>query len=251
MAWEGQAALVTGGFRGIGRGVARALSAKGVHVHLLGLPEEQDRGEQTAADIKEAGGQASVRTGDVTVKSDCGRVVDEIQHTSGRLDILVNVAGICPFRDFFDIPEDEFDRVMAVNAKGIFLMSQAAGRLMARTGRGRIVNVTSISGEKVTNPQQTAYCTSKAAANMLTRCMAVSLAPYKITVNAVLPGTVPTDINAHILADSGITDGIIDATPLKALGEPKDIADAVLYFASPDANWVTGSLLVVDGGFML
>lgn len=251
MSWKDRTALVTGGYRGIGRGVAEALAERGAAVHILGLPHERETGEATAKHLSSLGGTGHARVGDVTVKADVERVMGEVLAESGRLDILVNVAGICPFRDFLDIPEDEWDRVQAVNSKGIFLTCQAAAREMVKSGGGRIVNVTSISGEKVTNPQQAAYCTSKAAANMLTKCMAVSLAPHHITVNAVLPGTIPTDINADVLGQPGVSEGILEATPLRAMGRPKDVADAVLYFASPDANWVTGSLLVVDGGFVL
>lgn len=168
----------------------------------------------------------------------------------GRIDVLVNNAGICPFTDVFDLTLEEFDRVQSVNARSIFLMSQAAGRHMRDAGGGAIVNVTSISGERFTNPRQLAYCTSKAAANMLTRGLAVTLAPYRIRVNAVLPGTVPTDINERILAEPGVTDAILALTPLKTLGTPPDIASAVLYLASEDAGWITGTLLVVDGGFI-
>lgn len=121
-----------------------------------------------------------------------------------------------------------------------------------RERRGwRIVNVTSISGEKATNPKQVPYCASKGGANMLTKVMAVALAPYKITVNAVLPGTIKTDINRDILESGGIEEAICEATPLGCLGQPEHIAEAVIYFASDEAAWTTGALLPVDGGFML
>jgi len=163
---------------------------------------------------------------------------------------VVNNAGICPFTDVLELTPAEFDRVQAVNVRSVFLLSQAAARCMKDTGGGSIVNVTSISGERFTNARQLAYCTSKAAANMLTRGLAVTLAPYHIRVNAVLPGTVPTDINEDVLAQAGVTDGIINATPLKVFGAPADIAGAVLYLAGDEARWITGTLMVVDGGFI-
>ncbi|MGB9619792.1 MAG: SDR family NAD(P)-dependent oxidoreductase, partial [Armatimonadota bacterium] len=160
-------------------------------------------------------------------------------------------AGVCHFLDFFETTEAEWDFHQNINCKGIFLCSQAAAQVMRDHGGGRIINVTSISGEKATNARQVAYCASKGGANMLTRVMALALAPYNITVNAVLPGTIETDINRHILAEPGARQAIIEATPLKALGLPEHVAEAVIYFASDQSGWTTGALLPVDGGFIL
>ncbi len=250
MKLKGKVALVTGSARGIGRGIAEALAAEGAVVVINGR-KALDAAQEVKKAIEFAGGKAIIQMGDVSTKKDCDRIVAAVVKEAGRLDILVNNAGICPFNDFFNITEEEWDLVQTTNTKAVFLLSQAAAQVMKNQGDGgRIINVTSISGARVTNPQQVAYSTSKAAANMLTHCMASSLAPHGITVNAVLPGTIPTDINAHVLADQKIMSTIINNTPLRALGTPKDVADAVLYFASPDTNWVTGSLLVVDGGYI-
>lgn len=248
MKLTGKTVLVTGGARGIGRGIAEQMAREGAAVVVMAATNRK-AAQEVRDGIVRAGGKASVALGDVASPEDCGRVVAEAVEAFGSVDILINNAGICPFNDFFSIRPEEWDRVQAVNSSGVFHMSQAAARVMKEQGGGRIINVTSISGKMVTNPRQVAYCTSKAAANMLTRCMAVALAPYGIAVNAVLPGTIPTDINAGVLADAEVMDGILEKTPLGALGTPGDIARACLYFADPENNWVTGTLLVVDGGF--
>jgi L-rhamnose 1-dehydrogenase len=246
--FKDKVAIVTGGSRGIGRAIVEGFAREGAKVavaHLDGT-ETHVREAISAVGQDRAIGIAA----DVGDENAVAKVIERTIVAFGRIDILVNSAGICPFTDVFDLTADEFDRVLAVNTRGIFLMSQAAAGRMRRTGGGAIVNITSISGERFTNPKQLAYCTSKAAANMLTRGLAVTLAPFNIRVNAVLPGTIPTDINRDVLAAPGVADAIINATPLKSLGEPKDIAAAVLYLASEDAKWVTGTLLVVDGGFV-
>ena len=147
-------------------------------------------------------------------------MVDSVVREFGTIDVLVNNAGVCHFLDFFDVTEVEWDFHQNINCKGVFLCSQAVARVMRERCFGRIINVTSISGEKATNPQQVPYCTSKGGANMLTQVMAVALAPYNITVNAVLPGTIETDINREILASDGAMESICEATPLRTLGMP-------------------------------
>ncbi len=246
--FDGKAVIVTGGARGIGRAVVEAFAAEGARVGI----GHSGRSESHVNELIEKIGRdrAVSLPGDVADPDAVRRIVDTAVAAFGRIDVLVNNAGICPFTDVLDLTVEEFDRVQAVNVRSVFLMSQAVARLMKDAGGGAIVNVTSISGERFTHPKQLAYCTSKAAANMLTRALAVTLAPYHIRVNAVLPGTVPTDINATVLAQPGVTDAIRNATPLKSLGQPQDIAQAVLYLASDDAKWITGTLLTVDGGFI-
>ena len=246
--FQDKVVVVTGGARGIGRAIVEAFAREGAKVGI----GHSGRSETAANEIITSVGKdrAISLGGDVADEQAVKSIVDKTLATFGRLDILVNNAGICPFTDVLDLSAEEFDRVQAVNCRSLFLTSQAAARHMKDNGGGVIVNVTSISGEKFTNPKQLAYCTSKAAANMLTRGLAVTLAPYNIRVNGVLPGTVPTEINEDILAEDGVTDAIIDMTPLKSLGHPDDIANAALYLASDDAKWMTGAMMVVDGGFI-
>ena len=246
--FQDKVVIVTGGARGIGRAIVEAFAREGAKVGI----GHSGRSEADAQAIIQAVGQdrAISLPGDVADEAGVRSILTKTIDAFGRVDIVVNNAGVCPFTDVLELTVAEFDRVQAVNTRSIFLLSQAAARHMKDQGGGAIVNVTSISGERFTNPQQLAYCTSKAAANMLTRGLAVTLAPYKIRVNAVLPGTVPTDINEAVLAAPGVTDAILDATPLKSLGAPDDIANAVLYLADEKAKWITGTLLVVDGGFI-
>lgn len=240
--------VVTGGARGIGRAIVECFAREGAKVGV----GHSGRSEDAANEIIRTVGKdrAISLPGDVAQVDAVAGILDKTISAFGGIDIVVNNAGICPFTDVLDLTPEEFDRVQAVNTRSVFLMSQGAARHMKDAGGGVIVNVTSISGERFTNPQQLAYCTSKAAANMLTRGLAVTLAPFNIRVNGVLPGTVPTDINEGVLARPGVTAGIIDATPLKSLGTCDDIASATLFLASDEAKWITGTLLVVDGGFV-
>jgi NAD(P)-dependent dehydrogenase (short-subunit alcohol dehydrogenase family) len=246
--FQDRVVIVTGGSRGIGRAIVEAFAREGAKVGI----NHSGRSEAHATEIIGIIGKdrAISLPADVADADAVRNMIDRTISAFGRLDILVNNAGICPFTDLFELTPEEFDRVQAVNTRSIFLASQAAARHMKDHGGGAIVNVTSISGERFTNPKQLAYCTSKAAANMLTRGLAVNLAPHRIRVNAVLPGTVPTDINEAVLAEPGVTKSIVEATPLKSLGRVEDIAAATLFLASDEAAWITGSLMVVDGGFI-
>ena len=175
-------------------------------------------------------------------------VVQEILNRWGTIDILVNDAGICPFEGFLEMSEALWDQVLDVNLKGYFLVGQAVARAMVERGiRGRIIAVSSISAE-FGGSSQAHYCASKAGINLLVKSMAISLGPHGITVNAVLPGTVETDINREALVDPAARDYWSQRAPLGRLGQPEDIAGPVLFFATDDSAWCTGALLVVDGG---
>lgn len=247
---DGKRAIVTGGSRGIGRAIALALAREGARV-AVNYTSHPSAADEVVSMIRAGGGEAIAVRADVAEKAAVDAMVCNVVNEFGGIDILVNNAGVCHFLDFFSVTEQEWDFHQDVNCKGIFLCSQAAARVMKEQCWGRIINVTSISGEKATNPQQVPYCASKGGANMLTQVMALALAPFRITVNAVLPGTIETDINRSILAQGNARERIECATPLGSLGLPEHIAEAVLYFAGDAAEWTTGTLLVVDGGFML
>jgi NAD(P)-dependent dehydrogenase (short-subunit alcohol dehydrogenase family) len=247
---EGKVIIVTGSSRGIGRGCAVRCAEAGAAVVAHGRTTSEAL-EDTVELIRGAGGSAIPACGDVSIRADAERIVQEALAAFGTVDGLVNNAGISAFIDFLAVTDDQWDSLMAVNARGPFLMTQAVARAMIEAGRpGRICNVTSISGQKATNPQQVAYCTSKGAANMFTKAAALALGKHGITVNAVLPGTIETDINREILAAPGATEAITELTPLGCLGDVDDIAQAVVYLMSDEARWVTGALLAVDGGFI-
>jgi len=247
---EGKAILVTGSSRGIGKACAVRCAEAGADVVVHGRTAT-DTLEDTVAEIRSAGGSAIAVTGDVSARADAERIVREAIAAFGAVDGLVNNAGIGPFIDFMEVTDEQWDSIMAINARGPFLMTQCVARTMIEAGRpGRICNVTSISGEKATSPLQVPYCTSKGAANMFTKAAAVALGEYGITVNAILPGTIETDINQEVLSGAGVSKSIIEATPLGRLGDVDDVAYAVVYLMSDESKWVTGALLAVDGGFI-
>ena len=247
MRLRGKVALVTGGSRGMGRAVCLGLAREGARV-VVNYLQRAEAAQEVVARIRGGGGEATAVQGDVSRRRDAEALVAGTLEACGGLDILVNVAGVAVFGDFLSATEEDWDRQMGVNAKGVFLTSQAAARRMREAGGGRIVIVSSISGDRA-DPGLVPYCASKGAANVLTKAMAVALAPYNITVNAVLPGAVETDMNAANLARPEVRGAILAGTPLRRLGRPEDVVGAVLYLCSDEAAWTTGSLIVVDGGF--
>jgi L-rhamnose 1-dehydrogenase len=246
MRLNSKVAIVTGAARGIGRAIALRFGQEGARVAVVDLREDQ--GRETAQHIEAGGGRAMFFRTDVSDQDQVQAVVDGVVKRWGTIDILVNDAGICPFKDFLEMSENLWDQVLDVNLKGYFLCSQAVARVMVEQGvKGRIIAVSSISSE-FGGSTQAHYCASKAGINLLVKSMAISLGPYGITCNAVLPGTVETDINREALADPEARDYWAKRAPLGRLGQPEDIAGPVLFFASDDSAWCTGSMLVVDGG---
>ncbi len=248
---ENKTIIVTGSSRGIGKACAVQCAKNGANVAVHGR-SVTDALKNTSAEIEALGANVIPVTGDVSCKTDVERIVKEVVEKFGAIDGLINNAGIAHFSSFLEISEEDWDRTMAINAKGPFLMTQAVAKTMIYAKRaGRICNVTSISGVKATSPMQVAYCSSKGAANMFTKIAALALSEYNITVNAILPGTIETDINRDVLADKKITKSIIDATPLGCLGDTDDVAHATVYFMSDESKWVTGTLMAIDGGFII
>jgi NAD(P)-dependent dehydrogenase (short-subunit alcohol dehydrogenase family) len=239
--------LVTGSSRGIGAAIARGFARDGARVVINHLNDAENAASSVER-IQRAGGEAQAIEADVADSQQVNAMVKWVLDTYGRIDVLVCNAGICPFYNFLDLPEAVWERTLDVNLKGVFLVSQAVARHMVERGDGgRIIAISSISS-MVGGTQQAHYCASKAGINLLMKSMALSLAPYQITCNAVLPGTVETDINREALSDAALRQRLEQGTPLGRLGQPKDIVGAVLFLASPAASWITGSLLVVDGG---
>ena len=246
MRLKNKVAIVTGAARGIGRAIALRCGQEGARVAVVDLRE--DEGHQTVRLIEAAGGKAMFIRTDVSDGAQVQAMVDLVVEQWGAIHILVNDAGICPFEDFLEMSESLWDQVLDVNLKGYFLCSQAVARVMVEQGvKGRIIAVSSISSE-FGGSSQAHYCASKAGINLLVKSMSISLGPHGITCNAVLPGTVETDINREALADPAVRDYWSKRAPLGRLGQPEDIAGPVLFFASDDSEWCTGSMLVVDGG---
>ncbi len=246
MRLTGKVAIVTGAARGIGRAIAMRLGQEGAKVVIVDL--RQDEGLEAIRLIQAAGGQAMFVRTDVSDQDQVQAMVDEVVKEWGTIDILVNNAGICPFEGFLEMSEATWIQVLDVNLKGYFLCSQAVARVMVEQAvKGRIIAVSSISSE-FGGSSQAHYCASKAGINLLVKSMAISLGPHGITCNAVLPGTVETDINREALADPAVRDYWSKRAPLGRLGQPEDITGPVLFFASDDSDWCTGSMLIVDGG---
>jgi L-rhamnose 1-dehydrogenase len=246
MRLKDKVAIVTGAARGIGRAIALRFGLEGAKVAIIDLRENE--GRETARLIEAAGGQAMFVGTDVSDQAQVQAMVDAVLKQWHTIDILVNDAGICPFEGFLEMSEELWDQVLDVNLKGYFLCSQAVAKVMVEQGtKGRIIAVSSISAE-FGGGLQAHYCASKAGINLLVKSMAISLGPHGITCNAVLPGTVETDINREALADPVVRDYWSQRAPLGRLGQPEDIAGPVLFFASEDSAWCTGAMLVVDGG---
>jgi L-rhamnose 1-dehydrogenase len=246
MRLSNKVAVVTGAARGIGRAIALRFGQEGARVAVVDL--RQDEGLDTVRLIKADQGQAMFVGADVSSQDQVRAMVDAVVRQWGTIDVLVNNAGVCPFEGFLEMSEALWDQVLDVNLKGYFLCSQAVAKVMVEQGvRGRIIALSSISSE-FGGSSQAHYCASKAGINLLVKSMAISLGPYGITCNAVLPGTVETDINREALADPEVRDYWSKRAPLGRIARPEDIAGPVLFFAGDDSAWCTGSMLVVDGG---
>jgi NAD(P)-dependent dehydrogenase (short-subunit alcohol dehydrogenase family) len=243
----GQVALVTGAARGLGRAIALALADAGADV-AVGL-RDVSRDGGVVAEIEAMGRKALPVQCDV---ADVGQVrvaVDAVVETYGRLDILVNNAGASPENPAEDVVEDDFDTTVGVNLKGTFFASQAAGRVMIRQGSGRIVMIGSQAGS-VALPGESVYCMTKAAIAHLTKCLAVEWGRHGITVNCVAPTWIRTPGTEPALADPDFEAEVVDRiAALHRIGDPMDVAGAVLYLCSPAASLVTGHTLLVDGGW--
>lgn len=240
---NGRVCLVTGGAQGIGEACCRRFAREGAKVVIADM--DDTRGAALASEL---GGL--YEHCDVGDKAQVDALVAAAITAHGRIDVLVNNAGIFKACDFLDITEDDFDAVLRVNLKGAFLVAQAVAREMANAGRGSIVNMSSVNGT-LAIPSIASYNVSKGGINQLTRVMALSLADKGIRVNAVAPGTIATELAAKaVLTSEEAKARIMSRTPLRRLGEPAEIADTVAYLASDAASYITGEIMVVDGGRM-
>jgi NAD(P)-dependent dehydrogenase (short-subunit alcohol dehydrogenase family) len=248
MRLAGRRALVTGGSRGIGRAIALGLAREGADV-VVGCRADRGAAETAAADIRTLGRRAAVAQGDTGVRADVERVVREAAAALGGLDLLVASAGVLRRTPFLEIEEREWDAVLDTNLKGVFLVGQAVARHMVAAGvRGAIVNVSS-TAQATAAPSLAHYAVSKAGVGMLTRQMALELAPHGIRVNAVCPGLIETDLNRKDIADPEFRERRLARIPLRTIGTPDDVVGAVVYLAAAaEARLVTGASLFVDGG---
>jgi NAD(P)-dependent dehydrogenase (short-subunit alcohol dehydrogenase family) len=242
----GRIALVTGAARGIGRACALGLAEAGADV-ALGLRDAAD-GAKLVAEIAALGRRALALPMDMTDLAQIRAAVARAKAHFGRIDILVNNAGLGPPNAAEAVTEADFDLTVALNLKGTFFASQEVGRIMLAQGSGRIVNLSSQAG-LVALPNESIYCMTKAAITHLTRCLAVEWGPRGIAVNAVAPTFVATPGTEKWLGDQAFMRSVIARIPLGRVGEPKDVAAAVVFLASPAAAMITGETLLIDGGW--
>ncbi len=249
----GKIALVTGAARGIGRGIALTLAKEGAAV-AVNYVNRADAAEQVVRSIRDQRGQAEAIQGDVGVYADAERIVDTVLKQFGRIDMLVNNAGVVTRHPILDVPLEEWDRVVRTNLYGCFHCSRLVGRHMVeRGGGGKIVSISSIHG-RVAKAGMGPYCATKAAIDMFSKQLAVELAPHKINVNVVASGTIITEINLPLYQSTAPEDiekrtAVLHRVPWREIGQPEDIGRAVAFLCSDAARYITGAVLYVDGGY--
>lgn len=249
MRLAGKTALVTGSSQGIGEAVALRLADEGadVAVHYRSNPE----GAQGVVErIAKLGRRTVAIQADLSRVTEVQRLIADGVTQLGPLDILVNNAGVEKRADFWDVSETDYDFVMDVNLKGLFFTTQAFVRhLLAAKRPGRIINMSSVH-EELPFPHFTPYCMSKGGVKMMTRNLAIELAPFGITINSIAPGAIETPINRKLLNDPEKLRALIGNIPLKRLGKSSDIAGVAAFLASGDADYITGTTIVADGGLL-
>ncbi|PSB01226.1 glucose 1-dehydrogenase [Merismopedia glauca] len=259
MKLKGKVALVTGSSQGIGQAIAIKLAEEGADV-VINYRSHPEGAEETLAKVQAAGGKCYLAqcpsSQAYTVKADLGDindlrqlVADSIEHF-GKVDILVNNAGIEKNAPFWEVTEADYDAVLNVNLKGVFFATQAMVQHLRETKRpGKIINISSVH-EELPFPHFAAYCASKGGVKMLTRNLAIELAPLGITINNVAPGAIETPINTKLLNDPAKLGALRQNIPLGRLGKPQDVASLVAFLASAEADYITGSTFFVDGGLL-
>jgi NAD(P)-dependent dehydrogenase (short-subunit alcohol dehydrogenase family) len=247
--FAGQTAIVTGAGRGMGRAVALALAAEGANVIVAEVDEPS--GRSVVAEIAKAGARCRAVAVDISRVDDVRRLFKETIDEFGDLDILINNAGIGIAKPLVDYTEADWDRQLGVNLKGMFFATQEAARVMIPKRRGKIVNFASTAAFVSSSTPETAYDISKGGVRQLTISVAAELAPYQINVNAVAPGTIMTDLTMRVLNTEEKMARASAKIPLGRLGTPQDMVGPVLFLCSKEADYVTGHVLVVDGGWLL
>jgi len=247
--FKDQVAVVTGAGSGMGLAVATGLAREGAIVVAAELNEEL--GQKAVAAIEAEGGRARAIPTDVSKVDQIARLFDTTVADFGTVDILVNNAGIAVRGTFLDYTEEQWDRQLAVNLKGVFFCAQAAAKVMIPRNRGKIVNFASVAAFAASSRPSVVYDTSKGGVRQMTVSLASVLAPHRINVNAVAPGTVRTEMNRQSLSTEEGIAWQVARIPLGRVGEPEDIAGPVLFLCSADADYMTGHVLVVDGGWLV
>ncbi|MEH1849188.1 MAG: glucose 1-dehydrogenase [Nostoc sp.] len=258
MKLNGKVALVTGSSQGIGQAIAIRLAQDGASV-VINYRSHPEGAQETLRQVQAAGGKchmAQSNNVDATIQADLGqvsevqRLISESIDRFGQVDILVNNAGLEKRADFWDVSEEDYDKVTDVNLKGVFFAAQAFVKHLKQTNRpGKIINISSVH-EELPFPHFTSYCVSKGGVKMMMRNLAVELGPLGITINNVAPGAIVTPINKNLLEDKEKLNALVKNIPLGRLGKPEDVSNLVAFLASSDADYITGSTFFVDGGLL-
>jgi dehydrogenase/reductase SDR family member 4 len=242
-------AIITGASRGIGRAISRAFGEAGADLVVSSRNKRPPELEKVAEEVRSLGRKALAIPAHVGKREDVENLVRKTLQEFGRIDILVNNAGANPILStMVDLEEEALEKVLEVNLKGAFLMSQAVAREMIKQGGGRIINMSSISGLRARADRTGAYCISKAALNMMTQVMARELAPHNILVNAIAPGSIKTDFSRVNWTDPERKAQRIREIELRRFGEPEEVVGIALFLASEASSFVTGEIIRVDGG---
>ena len=246
---RGKVAIVTGAKQGMGRTHALVLARAGAKVVVSGISQEEC--QKDADEIKKERGEALAVKCDISKKIEVDNLIKETLNKFKKLDILVNNAGICPFKPFLEMPEQDFEKVIDTNLKGYFLCSQAAAKEMAKQGAGAIVNIASIAMGQIGMgfAGLTHYCASKGGIVAMAEAMSLELAPLGIRVNTIAPGAIDTPMAASVKSDAKTFEGFMAKVPLHRMGKPEEISNVVLFLASDESSYMTGSVVVVDGGW--
>lgn len=247
---KGKVAFVTGARQGMGRADALELARRGAKVAVTDISLEDC--QLVAREIKKKGGEALAFKVDVTNKKEIEKAIKETVKKFGRLDILINNAGIAQFKPFLDLTEEEWDKTLDINLKGQFLCAQACAKEMVKNKYGRIINIASVASGQVGIgfPNIAHYCASKGGIVAMTEALAIELAPHGITVNVVAPGMIETPMLDPIKQDPKVFKEILKRVPLGRLGKPEEVAKLVAFLASDDSSYMTGSMVVIDGGWL-
>jgi glucose 1-dehydrogenase len=242
-------AIVTGSSQGIGQAIAARLAQDGINI-AIDYRTHAEGAAETLRQVEAAGAKGVIVKADLSLVTEINHLVEQTVATFGRIDILVNNAGIEKRNDYWQVSESEYDAVMDVNLKGVFFATQQVVRhLQAEKRPGKIINISSVH-EELPFPHFTSYCMSKGGLKMMTRNLAIELAPFGITVNSVAPGAIQTPINKTLLNNPAELNSLLANIPLKRLGQPRDVAEVVAFLASDKSDYITGTTIFVDGGLL-
>src|SRR5947207_1604946 len=243
----GKVAAITGGSQGIGLAIAERFAKEGAGISFC-YRSNKPGADQAVQSIQKTGRKVAGFQYDVSSVSEGQKFIADTAAQFGKIDVLVNNAGLERRADFWDVTEADYDAVMNVNLKGAFFITQAfvKNRLAAKSG-GKIINISSVH-EELPFPHFASYCASKGGMKMLTRNLSIELAPLGITVNSIAPGAIETPINKNLLNDPTKLNALLENIPLKRLGTPEDVANMAVFLASEESNYATGTIFFVDGG---